>query len=174
MEPQLTPLQGEERAFFFKTANKDDEARSDLLLPGFWSRYRRAFFDVTAFSPFARSYRDKEISKVFAARERRKILEYKERIINVEHGDFTPMVFSTSGGMGQVASTVVSKLGNLLAEKQNIHASVAIRWLRCRFSFALLRCSITLLRGSRGRMPSDVQVGVIGLAVKETQVDLRA
>ena len=172
MEPQLAPLVGEEEAFQFKTANKEEEARSDLLIPGFWKQYRRAFFDVTAFSPFARSYRDQEISKVFAIRERRKILEYQERIRNVDHGDFTPLVFSTSGGMGRLASTVVSKLGILLAEKQKVHPSVAIGWLRCRFSFALLRCSLTLLRGSRGRKMPDAKVGVIDLAVKETHVDL--
>ena len=74
--------------------------------------------------------------------------------------------------MGRLASTVVSKLGILLAEKQKVHPSVAIGWLRCRFSFALLRCSLTLLRGSRGRKIPDAKVGVIDLAVKETHVDL--
>ena len=146
--------------------------RRTWVSTGFWMRYRRAFFDVTAFSPFARSYRNRDISKVFADRERRKILEYRERILNVDHGDFTPLVFSTSGGMGHLASTVVKKLGILLAEKQNIHPSVAIGWLRCRFSFALLRCSLTLLRGSRGRKKREAEIGVIDLAVKETRVDL--
>ena len=55
-EPELQALSGE--TFKHKSANKDDEALSVL---GFWSRSRRAFFDVTAFSPFARSNRGKSL-----------------------------------------------------------------------------------------------------------------
>ena len=59
MEPQLQELSGE--SFKYKSANKDEEARSDLQILGFWSRQRRGFFDITAFSPFARSYKNKRL-----------------------------------------------------------------------------------------------------------------
>ena len=48
-EPELQPLEGE--TLKYKTANKDREARSDVRVLGFWSRLRRAFFDISAFSP---------------------------------------------------------------------------------------------------------------------------
>src|SRR6185437_5197409 len=51
LEPQLQPLDGE--AFDYKSANKDDEARSDIKCCGFWSNLRQAYFDVKVVSPFA-------------------------------------------------------------------------------------------------------------------------
>ena len=46
--------------------------------------------------------------------------KYKRRIIKVEHETFTPLVMSTSGGMGPSASVTVKRLASLLAEKFNI------------------------------------------------------
>ena len=44
LEPDLLPVDGE--AFELKTANKQDDARSDIRAEGFWGKKRRAFFDV--------------------------------------------------------------------------------------------------------------------------------
>ena len=49
-EPRLQPLNGE--VFDYKSANKDDEARSDIKCCGFWSNMRPAYFDVKVVSPF--------------------------------------------------------------------------------------------------------------------------
>ncbi len=43
LEPGLQPLTGE--SFDYKSANKDDEARSDLSVLGFWTRMRRLPMD---------------------------------------------------------------------------------------------------------------------------------
>lgn len=147
-EPLLQPLHGEEKAFQFQTANKEEEARSDIRVTGFWSRLRRAFFDITAFSPYAPSNQQKPLS-LFRKSEKRKYREYGERIREVEHGDFTPLVFSTSGGMGPQAEMVIKRIGMQLAEQQNLTPSVTISWIRCRLSFAILRSSLVCLRGSR-------------------------
>src|ERR1700749_3491471 len=42
LEPQLQPLSGE--SFKLKSANEEDDARSDVKCVGFW---RQAFFDIT-------------------------------------------------------------------------------------------------------------------------------
>ena len=146
-EPELQPLEGE--SFKYKSANKDDEARSDVRVMGFYSRLRRAFFDIAAFSPFALSHRGKTLSSCFEMHEKRKRREYLERIRNVEHGDFTPLIVSTTGGIGTHGSMVIKRLSQALAEKRNQHVSVVAGWLRCRLSFAILRSAIVCLRGSR-------------------------
>ena len=87
IEPELQTLNGE--SFKYKSVNKEEEARSDLQILGFWSRHRRAFFDITAFSPFARSYKNKSLSSFFTMHEKRKKREYVERLRNVEHAAFT-------------------------------------------------------------------------------------
>ena len=79
----------------------------------------------------------------------KKRAEYEERIREVDHGSFTPLVFSSSGGAGPVASTALKRLASLYAEKKNVSYSDAIAWLRCRLAFALLRSSILCLRGTR-------------------------
>ena len=173
-EPELQPLEGENMKYL--SANKKDQARSDLRVLGFRSRMRRAFFDVTAFSPYARSNANSSIEACFKREEKRKMREYGERIRNVEHGDFSSLVFSTSGGMGPQASVVVKHLASRLADKKDLPYSVVAGWLRCRISFALLRSTLVCLRGSRGdrsyRPKKEKEDVVIELAVSQTRIEL--
>ena len=77
VEPQLQSLDGE--TFEYKSANKDDEARSDIKCCGFWgNRLRQAYFDVKVVSPFARSNSHLEPAQLFKNAERMKIREYKD------------------------------------------------------------------------------------------------
>ena len=64
LEPDILPVDGE--AFELKTANKQDDARSDIRAEGFWGKKRRAFFDVMVFTPFARSYSTRSLKAIYA------------------------------------------------------------------------------------------------------------
>jgi hypothetical protein len=128
LEPDLLPVDGE--AFELKTANKQDDARSDIRAEGFWGKKRRAFFDVMVFTPFARSYSTRSLKAIYAEHEGRKNREYKERILKVERVDFTPLVFSLTGGMGPQAQAVIRRLGGLLAEREKVSKSDIMGWLR--------------------------------------------
>ena len=46
-------------------------------------------------------YVSKPLSALFRTHEQAKKREYGQRIRDVEHGVFTPLVFSTSGAMGE-------------------------------------------------------------------------
>ena len=81
--------------------------------------------------------------------ENRKRLEYAERIINVEHGSFTPLVFSTTGACGPAADTFLKRLASQLADQDQEPYSSVMSWLRRRISFALVRSAILCLRGGR-------------------------
>ena len=118
VEPQLQPLTGE--VFDYKSANKDDEARSDIKCCGFWSNMRQAYFDVKVVSPFARSNAKLESAQLYNKAERTKIREYKERILKVENADFHPLVFTCTGGMAPQSHMVVKRLAEKLSKKQNI------------------------------------------------------
>jgi len=50
-EPLLQKLSGE--GFDYKSANKDDDARSDIKVTGFWREMRQAYFDIKVVSPYA-------------------------------------------------------------------------------------------------------------------------
>ena len=57
----------------------------------------------------------------------------------VERGVFTPLVFSTTGGMGREASTFYKRLADMIAQKRQQPYPAVMGWLRCRLSFASLR-----------------------------------
>jgi hypothetical protein len=88
---------------------------------------------------------------LYRGAEKAKEREYAERIRNVEHADFNPLVFTTAGGMGPQCHLVVKKLATTLSEKKDIPNSVVAGWLRCRLSFALLRTTLLCVRGTRAR-----------------------
>ena len=97
LEPELTPLNGE--SFQHRTTKTDDGARCDLSARGFWERGQKAFTDVRIFNPLAKCYVKQKLQAVHRSNEMAKKREYNERILHVEHGTFTPLVFSCYGGM---------------------------------------------------------------------------
>ena len=46
--------------------------------------------------------------------------EYKARIIQVEDGDFTPLVFTTTGGMGPQSERALKKLTEQIAARREL------------------------------------------------------
>ena len=83
----------------------------------------------------------------------------------MEHGCFTPLVFSTSGGMGKAATIVYKRLTNLLSIQCNIPYPTLMGWLRCTLNFPLLKSSMMCSRGSRSHSghpashaPADLRV----------------
>ena len=114
---------------------------------GFWGeKFGRAFCDVRVFCPFAPTNAS-SIEAAYKHHEAEKRRAYRQRVEDVEHSSFTPLVFSTSGGMGKAATVFYRRLANLLAEKHNAPYSSTMAWLRTRLSFALLRSSLLCLRG---------------------------
>ena len=70
--------------------------------------------------------------------EREKCRAYEQRVREVEQGSFSPLVFSTSGGMGRATTVTYKRLGSLLTMKRELPYGVVMDWLRCRLSFSLL------------------------------------
>ena len=81
--------------------------------------------------------------------ERMKRNVYEERIRNVEHATFAPLVWSTSGEAGPSATAFMKRVASKLAEKREEPYSVVMGWLRCRFGFALLRSAVMCLHSAR-------------------------
>ena len=65
----------------------------------------------------------------------------------------TPLVFTSTGGMGCEATVFYRRLVDLLATCWGQEYSQTINWLRCRLSFALLRCAIMCIHRSRSSVP---------------------
>ena len=98
---------------------------------------------------FSNSYNKSSIIARHRRNEKEKRRQYEERICNIEHGSFTPLVFTTAGGMGPSASTFYKYLSSRLSIRYSKSYSKILNWIRCRLSFSLLRSSIMCLRGAR-------------------------
>ena len=168
IEPHLQPLTGE--ALNGATAIATDGARLDVAANGFWGgRHERAFFDIRVFNPLAKS-NSHSISSCYRKHKNIKRRAYGQRIREIEHGCFTPLVLSLTGGMGPAASVCYKRLASMLAQKRDQEYSSTMAWLRCSLNFALLRSSIQCIRGARsaaGRAARDRELPPVDLVFSE-------
>ena len=132
-----------------RSANRQDEARADIHARGFWGQRQSAFFDVRVFHPNARSYCQSSIPSLYRRQELQKKREYGDRIREVEQASFTPLVFTTTGGMGKEAVVFYRHLSDLLSRRSSTTYSRTLAWMKCALSFSLLRSATVCIRGSR-------------------------
>ena len=85
-------------------------------------------------------------------------------------GSFTPLVFSTFGGIGGSGTTVFKRLASLIATQRDQPYTSVMAWIRCSISFSLLRSAVTCLRGVQSHLGSPIFIGALDLAVSEGQV----
>ena len=112
-EPALQPISGE--TFSHRIANTDDGARLDVKeFLGDCSR-SCAFFDIRAFNSHAPSNCKTTSAACYRRHEQEKRRMYKKKIGEVEHGSFTPIVLSSSGGWGPSATVAFKRLASLLS-----------------------------------------------------------
>ena len=116
IEPKMAELTGE--TFKLRSTNTDNEARLDISCRGFWGRGNKAFQDIRVFNPLAKSYMDKPVADAHKANENQKKRVYNQRVIEVEHSSFTPLVFSCFGGYSKECSKFYKRLAELIAEKE--------------------------------------------------------
>ena len=130
------------------------QAKTHFLMLGFSTQTRQATIPCTTTA----AYRKHELAKK---------REYAQRVREVEHGVFTPLVLSTTGGMGREAETFYKRLADGISRKERKEYSVVMGWIRCRLSFAILRSAILCIRGSRSSRHRPVHELNIALATSE-------
>ena len=133
------------------SANSQDGARLDVSANGVWgSRFQKTYFDMrVVFNPLTPSNRNQALAAVYRKHELEKKQAHQQRIQEVEHSSFTPLVLSTTGGMGNEATIFCKCLALLLAQKWDSPYSSTLCWLWCCLSYSLLRSSIQAIRSAR-------------------------
>ena len=116
IEPALQELSGE--SFQLRSANTEVGAHVNIRASGFWTPAQEAFFDVRGFHPSAPLYWTKDLTTLYKQHKNVKKREYGERIREVERGAFTPLVFTTMGGMAKETTIFFKRLADQLADKQ--------------------------------------------------------
>ena len=83
---------------------------------------------------------------------------YNDRILQVEKGSFSPLIFTTTGGMGPEATRYHKKVAELISVKKGEQYSDVVNHLRTRIRFSLLKSVLVAVRGERGRRRRQVYV----------------
>jgi hypothetical protein len=78
-------------------------------------RFEKACPDVRVFNPSAKSNRLTSLQAAYKRHEQEKKRHYEERIREVEHVTFTPLVLSTTGEMGKAAAVFYKRLVSMLS-----------------------------------------------------------
>ena len=100
-----------------------------------------------------------KLENAFKANETAKKQEYGERIIQIEHGSFTPLVLSAYGGFGVETGRCVSNLISKVAEKRGLLRSYVANYIRTKLSFHLVRSQVLCIRGSRSLYTPTINIG---------------
>ena len=147
IEPELLPVENAE----LESSNLTDKSRLDVSAVGVWSPMERTFLDVRIVHPNAPSYKDKSIEKVYDQHEKEKKRAYNQRIMQIERATFTPLVFSTTGGMAPECTRYHKKIAELISNKTKEEYSKVMSYVRTRVRFTLLKSTLLAIRGERGR-----------------------
>ena len=143
IEPPLQPLEGE-----IINGLTGVNAKPDVRARGFWQEGQNGFFDVTITSTNSESQRHLTSEKTFTKHEREKKIQYNNRIMNVEHGTFTPLEFSVNGGMAKKCLKFHKFIAEKIANKSGCRYGKVLSIIKCRLSFLILRASVMCVTGS--------------------------
>ena len=150
--PSLQPVEGE-----IVNGIPGDNARSDVRARGVWRDSQKVFFDVRITNTNSASQHNVKTEKVLLRHEKEKKRQYNRRIMNIEHGIFTPLLFSVSGVLSKECSMFHKHMAEKIAKKFNESYEKVITVIRYKLSFIILRSALLCIRGSRyNRVLKDV------------------
>ena len=152
LEPALIPLDDEEIS-----GTQADRAAPDISSRGLWSTFERTFFDVCVTHPNSPSYQTQTSGQIYNLHEKRKMKKYNSRIINVEKGSFTPLIYTTYGGWGPQATRYHKRLAEQISKKRNEEYASIMNYMRTRVRFSILRSTLVAVRGERGKKPPTIK-----------------
>ena len=147
IEPELQPTTAE----LTNSRNRKVKARLDISARGIWSMCEKSFLDVRVTYPNGATNLKKTLTKIYEDHEKEKKAEYNSRVLQTEKASFTPLVFSTTGGMAKECEVLNKRLAEKISHKTNEQYCHVMSFIRTRLRFALLRATLVAVRGYRGK-----------------------
>ena len=138
VKPHLLPIDTE--VFNLRSTVTSPEARLDIKAGSFWSRGETAFFDVCRTHVNSTCNQNKSTESIFVEHEKDKKRNYQQRVVDVEMGSFTPLVFWHERRNG---------------ERTASRMPVPYLFLKQSFEIFTIRPHICSLRGSRSPFNKD-------------------
>jgi len=129
----------------------------DISARELWNNCEKTFFDVRITHPTSQSYSGKSLAAEINQQHEKEQNKYNQRVIDIEKSSFSPLVFTTSGGMAPECNRVNKRLAEKIAEKHREPYASVMTYIRAELRFALLRSTLAAIRGFRGKL-SDVHL----------------
>ena len=146
-EPSLQPLSSE--SLSYRTASHQDGARLDVAADGFWGvPAQRVFFDVRVVNPFFQMYQGRSLQACYKMAENEKKRKYDQQVWEVEFGCFSPLIFSTGGGLGPISSLVYKCIASLQSEKHQRPYSTLVNFIICKLALSISRSKFAVWEGT--------------------------
>ena len=101
--------------------------------------------------------------------ESEKKRQNSSRVLDIEHGKFTPLIFTTTGGMRKECLSYHSRLAELIAIKKEEDYAETISWILARTSFALLRSALICRRGTRSTIKKSWDFRNTDIEIENTE-----
>ena len=127
---------------------------------------------MKACHPNADTYIHHSPKQIHKMKEQKKKRQYATRVLEIEKGTFTPLVFTTTGGMGEECLRYHRRLAELLAMKKEDYAKT-MNWIRVKISFSLIRSTLVCLRGSRSIRRKPYNIMDTDIAVQTAESGIR-
>ena len=143
-EPELQPITTERLRGL-----SNDQCKPDIRARGVWRYAQNAYFDIRVTNINSESQKHLPIKTILMKHEKEKKRSYNSRIMNVEHGTFTPLVFSVLGAEGPETSTFHRYIATKIASKTEETFEKVLSLIRCKLSFLILKSALMCIRGSR-------------------------
>ena len=106
---------------------------------------------------------------VLRKHELEKKRHYNQRIIQVEHGTLTPLIFTTHGAMGHECQRYHKQLADKISIKNGDRYDDVMRYIRVKISFLVLKATLLCVRGSR-TIKKNIVADDFGLCLHELRV----
>ena len=150
-------------------SNTADNARAHVSARSIWNPLERALLDVRVYHAQAPSNRIlKTTPRMYSHHKKQKKRAYNTRILELERGVFTPLVFSTSGGMGEEAKILFKRVVAKMANKTGQKYSKTITFIKKRLRFDLLKTTVIALQCYRGKQSpsSSTEISELDLNIE--------
>ena len=160
IEPELLPIENSGN-----TSKEPEKARADVSAIGVWSSMERTFLDVRVTHPHSPSFAGLTSEQLYKKHEQEKKRKYNDRVLNVDRGTFTPLVLTTTGGMGPECTKFFKRVAELIATKRGEEYPDVVNYVRTKVRVALLKSVLIAIRGERGKSRSRESVPISDLSL---------
>ncbi len=135
-----------------ETANTDDREQLDIAENGLWGgQFKRSSAYLQSTCPNLRTPHCPHVTRNMKKWSKG---HYEQRVHEVEHATFTPIVLSVTG---DEATHLFKRLAIGLAWKWDQPYSSTMSWLLCRITFSLLWSAIQCIRGARSSIGNTLR-----------------